>query len=364
MHHLGHGCRRSIRFERQPPRHASCISTPRSTRRLNDVDLKDKVVVVTGGTAGVGYAAAAAFARAGARTVVISRDEDRVRGTVAALGNGGADVHGFTLDVADAAAVERAVEDVETRLGPIDVWVNNAMTTVFGSFVDMTPAEFERVTANTYLGTVWGTQAALKRMLPRDRGTIVQVGSALAHQSIPLQSAYCGAKHAVRGFTNAVRCELKKHKSGVRLTMVQLSAFNTPQFDWARSHLDSNPRPLAPVFHPDLAASAILRAATDPRREYWVGWPATKTIIGSRLLPAVADALAARQAFDGQMSNESSPPRAGNLFEPVPRAAGAEGRFGGETRTSSWQWWLTSHRLATAAALAGAVVLLWAIGAV
>ncbi|MBN1238993.1 MAG: SDR family oxidoreductase [Gammaproteobacteria bacterium] len=329
------------------------------------MELKDKVVVVTGGTAGVGYAAAEAFARAGARTAVISRDAERVRRTVAALQAVGGDVHGFALDVSDSAAVQRAAEEIETRLGPIEVWVNNAMTTVFGRFADMKPEEFERVTANTYLGTVWGTHAALTHMLPRNRGTIVQVGSALAHQSIPLQSAYCGAKHAVRGFTNAVRCELVRQKSAVRLTMVQLSAFNTPQFDWARSYLEYNPRPLAPVFAPEIAARAILRAATQPRREYWVGWPAMKTIIGSRLLPRLADAMAARQAFDGQMSDEPSPPRDGNLFTPVPRAPGAEGRFGAETRATSAQWWITSHRLAAAvAAAAGVLVLLWAVGTV
>lgn len=327
------------------------------------MELSDKVVVVTGGTAGVGYATAAAFVREGARTVVMSRDADRVRDTVAALGGSG-HIHGYTVDVSDAAAVERTADEIETRLGPIEVWVNNAMTTVFGTFASMTPEEFERVTANTYLGAVWGTHAALKRMLRRDRGTIVQVGSALAHQSIPLQSAYCGAKHALRGFTNSVRCELARENSGIRVTMVQLSAFNTPQFDWARSHLDCNPRPLAPVFSPDLAARAIVRAAARPRREYWVGWPAAKTILGSRLLPQVSDWLAVRQAYDGQLSDEPSPPRDGNLFDPVSRAAGAEGRFGSETRTSSWQWWVTSHRRVSAAAVvAGVVGLLWAIGA-
>ena len=296
---------------------------------------------------------------------MISRDGQRVHRTVEALRAVGGEVLGLTLDAADAAAVERAADEVETRFGPIDVWVNNAMTTVFGQFAGMTPAEFERVTANTYLSAVWGTHAALKRMLERDRGTIVQVGSALAHQSIPLQSAYCGAKHAMRGFTNSVRCELVRRKSGVRITMVQLSAFNTPQFDWARSHLDSNPRPLAPVFAPEIAAQAILRAANSPRREYWVGWPAMKTILGSRLLPALADALSARQAWDGQMSDQPSGPRDGNLFAPVERAPGAEGRFGSETRSTSWQWRLTSHRLATgAAAAAGAVLLLWAIASV
>jgi NAD(P)-dependent dehydrogenase (short-subunit alcohol dehydrogenase family) len=328
-------------------------------------ELSDNVVVVAGGTAGVGYAAAVEFARWGATTVVLSRDPERVHETVAALRSAGHEAHGWPVDVSDAGALERVTEEIEAKVGPIDVWVNNAMTTVFGRFADMTPEEFDKVTANTYLGTVNGTRSALRRMLRRNRGTIVQVGSALAHQSIPLQSAYCGAKHAVRGFTNALRCELMKERSSVRLTMVQLSAFNTPQFDWARSYLDRNPRPLAPVFAPELAARAIVRAAVTPRREYWVGWPAMKTIIGSRFLPAFADWLAARQAYDGQFSSEPASPRAGNLFEPVPRPAGATGRFDAETKPKSMQWWLSAHRAsvgAAAVAVLAAWVLLTALG--
>lgn len=311
--------------------------------------LRNKVVVVTGGTAGVGFAASVEFARRGARTVVMSRDADRVRQTVAALCDAGYDAHGWVVDVSSAAVVEQAAGEIERTIGPIDVWVNNAMTTVFGRFADVSAAEFDRATANTYLGTVNGTRAALKRMLPRDRGTIVQVGSALAHQSIPLQSAYCGAKHAIRGFTNSLRGELMKEGRSVRLTMVQLSAFNTPQFDWARSHLDRKPRPLAPVFAPGIAGRAIVHAAIAPRREFWVGWPAMKTIIASRLLPAVTDWFAARQGYEGQFSGELASPRPGNLFAPVPRDAGAEGRFGAETNPSSAQWWLNENRVAIGA---------------
>ena len=326
-------------------------------------ELKGRVAVVTGGTAGVGYAVAVELARQGAVTVVLSRDMGRVRMTVETLRSEGYDAHGWSVDVADAHAVEQATGEIEERIGPIDVWVNNAMTTVFGRFADMSAEEFDKVTANTYLGTVNGTRAALKHMLPRDRGTIVQVGSALAHQSIPLQSGYCGAKHAVRGFTNSVRCELMKERRAVRLSMVQLSAFNTPQFDWARSHLDRKPRPLAPVFAPELAARAIVRAALKPRREYWVGWPAMKTIIGARLVPWLTDRLAARQAYDGQFSDEPAAPRPGNLFEPVPREAGAAGRFAAETRSASLQYWMSAHRAwigATAVAVLAALVL-WAM---
>ncbi len=320
-------------------------------------NFKDQVVVVTGGTAGVGFAAAEAFMRAGARTVVLSRDEDRVHRTVEIFRNAGGDAMGLAIDVADREAVERAADHIEATFGPIDVWVNNAMLTVFGEFSGMTPNEFERVTSVTYLGTVWGTQAALKRMLPRNHGTIVQVGSALAYQSIPLQSAYCGAKHAVRGFTNSVRCELAKHKSAVKVTMVQLAAFNTPQFDWARSHLDANPRPLPPVYTPAFAARAILHSIAKPRREYWVGWPTMKTILGARLAPPIAESMAVKQAFDGQKSDETVGPRDGNLFTPVTRAPEAEGRFASESRQTSWQWWYTTHR-AVAAVLAAVLVIL------
>ena len=318
---------------------------------------RDQVVVVTGGTAGVGFAAAEAFMQAGARTVVLARDEDRVRGTVETFRKAGADAMGLAIDVADRDEVERAADEIEATVGPIDVWVNNAMLTVYGEFSSLTAEEFERVTAVTYLGTVWGTQAALKRMLPRNRGSIVQVGSALAYQSIPLQSAYCGAKYAVRGFTNSVRCELAKHKSAVKITMVQLAAFNTPQFDWARSRLEANPRPLPPVYSPAFAARAILHAVAKPRREYWVGWPTMKTILGARLVPPIADAMAVRQAFDGQKSDDMIGPRDGNLFQPITRIHGAEGRFAAESRRSSWQWWYTTHR-ALAAGLAALLVVL------
>jgi short-subunit dehydrogenase len=309
---------------------------------------------VTGGTAGVGFATARELASRGATTVVLSRDAARVESTVEKLRAVGADAHGWAADVSVADEVRAAAQRIETEIGPIVVWINNAMTTVFSRFADMSSEEFAKATANTYLGTVYGTMAALEHMQTRNRGTIVQVGSALAYQSIPLQSAYCGAKHAIRGFTNAVRCELMQQQSKVHLTMVQLSAFNTPQFDWARSHLEHDPRPLAPVFDPALAARAIVRAALYPRREYWVGWPAAKTIIGSRLLPAVADRLAAAKAFDGQLGRPSTP-RDGNLFGPVSRSPGADGRFTQEAQGFSGQWWITKHRRSLALIAAAAL---------
>ncbi len=315
---------------------------------------------MTGGTAGIGYAAVTAFARAGAKVAALSRDPHRVEAVSAALRRQG---RGWVVDMSDFDAVDSAAAAIEETLGPIDVWVNNAMTTVFGRFIDMTPNDFAKVTQNTYLGAVYGTFAALRRMQRRDQGVIIQVGSALAFQGIPLQSAYCGAKHGIRGFTNALRCELRAQRSGVRITMVHLSAFNTPQFEWARSYLPKHPRPIAPIFEPSLAADAIVRAALRPRREFWVGWPAVKTIWASRLVPGLAERRAADIAIDGQMLDEPCGPRPGNLYAPVARAAAAEGRFGKDTLLRSTQWRLSKYRWSWVAgtAFAAAACLLAAV---
>ncbi|HEX5420573.1 MAG TPA: SDR family oxidoreductase [Gammaproteobacteria bacterium] len=321
--------------------------------------LHSKVVVVTGGTAGVGFAAASAFRARGATTVVLSRNRERVAEAAAKLGGDGR-AYGWPVDMSLPEEVRAAASRIESEIGPIAIWVNNAMTTVFGRFIDMSLEEFAKATANTYLAAVNGTHAALEHMLPRNRGTIVQVGSALAYQPVPLQSAYCGAKHAIRGFTNAVRCELMHEHSRVRLTMVQLSAFNTPQFDWARSYLDHEPRPLPPVFEPELAAEAIVRAAFHPTREYWVGWPAAKTIIGSRMLPELADRVAAKKGFEGQLGRPGAP-RDGNLFESVPRKPGARGRFEDEASMRSRQWWISTHRQALILALGAGALLAGAL---
>jgi short-subunit dehydrogenase len=240
--------------------------------------------------------------------------------------------------------------------------VNNAMVTILGPVHAMTAAEFRRVTEVTYMGTVHGTMAALERMRMRDRGIIIQVGSALAYRSIPLQSAYCGAKSAVRGFTDSLRCELLHEGSHVRLTMVQLSAFNTPQFDWARCHMERTPRPLPPIFDPAVAARAIVFAAKGRRREVWVGWPAVKAILGNRIAPGLLDRMLARSAYDGQLTDQpAAPDRKDNLYEPVPGDHGSCGRFSARARSQSWQFWLTSHprpALAGAAAVALVVVVL------
>jgi NAD(P)-dependent dehydrogenase (short-subunit alcohol dehydrogenase family) len=293
-----------------------------------------KIVVITGGSAGVGRATARAFARAGYSVGVLARDPQRVESACEEIRSKGGRALGISTDVADAAQVELAAERIEHELGPISVWVNNASTTVFARVLDMSAEEYRQVTAVAYLGVVHGTMAALKRMHPRDRGVIIQTGSALAYRSIPLQSAYCAAKAAIRGFTDALRCELIHDRSRVRLTMMQLSAFNTPQFDWARSKLPRRLHPVPPIFQPEMAADAIVRAALHPRREVWVGWPAVKTILATRLFPGLGDRLAARKAYEAQMTDEpAQADRADNLFAPVPGDFGAHGRFDDRARS-------------------------------
>jgi NAD(P)-dependent dehydrogenase (short-subunit alcohol dehydrogenase family) len=317
----------------------------RSDRQGGKVMSRPRVAVITGGSAGVGRATARAFADAGYRVALLARGEDRLRAACAELLAAGHAALGQVVDVADAAQVERAAERVERELGEISVWVNNAATTVFGPVVDITAEEFEQVTRVTYLGTVHGTLAALRRMRPRGRGCIVQVGSALAYRSIPLQSAYCAAKAAIRGFTDSLRSELIREQSQVQLTMVHLSAFNTPQFDWARSRLPRQLQPVPPIFQPEVAADAIVHAARHPRREFWVGWPAVKAILSTRLVPGLGDRLAASTAYDGQQTPEPAvADRPDNLFAPVAGGYAAHGRFDAQARRRSLQWHLSKHR--------------------
>jgi NAD(P)-dependent dehydrogenase (short-subunit alcohol dehydrogenase family) len=317
------------------------------------------VVAVTGASAGVGRATARAFARDGADVGLIARGRERLesaRREVEELGRRGCVVE---ADVADAAQVEAAAQKIEDELGPIDVWVNNAMTTVFAPVSDTTPEEFRRATEVTYLGSVWGTMSALRRMRPRDSGVIVQVGSALAYRGIPLQAAYCGSKHALQGFLESLRAELLHDGSHVRLTMVQLPALNTPQFTWSRAKLPRAPQPVPPIFQPEVAADAIVWAASHPRRELMVGWPTVKAIVGNALAPGIADRYLARNGFDAQQTGEPvDPDRPDNLFEPVPGDQGAHGPFDDQSRDRSIQLRLAKHRLpllAGVAALAGAI---------
>ncbi|MGX2031118.1 SDR family oxidoreductase [Methylocaldum gracile] len=316
------------------------------------------VVVITGASAGVGRATAVEFARRGARVAVLSRGADGLEGARRDIRQAGGTALVIPADVSDPDQVEQAAGRVEQELGPIDIWINCAMATVFSPVSAMTPAEFKRVTEVTYLGYVYGTMAALKRMRQRNRGTIVQVGSALAYRAIPLQSAYCGAKFAIRGFTDALRSELIHDRSEIRLTMVQIAAFNTPQFDWARIHINRNPQPVPPIFQPEVAARGIVHAAYHPRREFWIGWPTVKTILGNKLVPGFLDRYLADKAYEGQLGPEPLPSnRPDNLFDPVPGDHGAHGRFDNRARPWSWQLWANMHRgwLAAGATLVAAL---------
>jgi short-subunit dehydrogenase len=318
-----------------------------------------QTVVVTGASAGVGRATARAFAARGARVALLARGADGLEGARRDVEVAGGRALVLPVDVADAAAVERAAAATERAFGPIDVWVNNAMTSVFSTFSEMTPEEFARVTNVTYLGCVHGTMAALARMKPRDRGTIVQVGSALAYRSIPLQSAYCGAKAAMRGFTDSIRCELRHDRSHVHVTMVQMPALNTPQFRWVKSRLPRKAQPVPPIFQPEVAAEAIVYASRRRRREIYVGWPTVKAIVlGAKIAPSAGDWYLGRTGYDAQQTGERADPSApNNLHAPVEGDHGAHGVFDARARRSSPLAWATMHRAAVAAALAGAGVL-------
>jgi NAD(P)-dependent dehydrogenase (short-subunit alcohol dehydrogenase family) len=313
------------------------------------------VVVVTGASAGVGRATAVAFGRKGWSVGLVARGErqlESARGEVERAGGRGLAV---PAEVADPDQVESAARAIEDELGPIDVWVNCAMASVFAFTWDIEPDEFRRATEVTYLGFVWGTQAALRRMRPRNRGTIVQVGSALAYRGIPLQAAYCGAKHAIQGFCESLRAELLHEKSDVHVTMVQLPGLNTPQFGWVRSHLPRKPRPVAPVYQPEVAADGIVWAATHRRREVWVGGSTVATIVGNALAPGLVDRYLGRTNVEGQQTDElADPGREDYLFAPVQADPGAHGTFGDEAHARSFQLQATKHRPAILAALAGA----------
>ena len=293
------------------------------------------VVVITGASAGVGRATAIAFALRGWAVGLIARGTDGLEGARQDVEEAGGEALVLPADVADADAVSAAADEVAARFGRIDVWINNAMATVVAPIQAVTPAEFRRVTEVTYLGQVHGTLAALRHMRQAGRGTIVQVGSALAYRSIPLQSAYCAAKAAVRGFTDSLRCELIHDGCPIRLTMVHLPAVNTPQFDWARSRMDRRLQPVPPIHQPEAVAEAIVRAAVEAPRELWIGRPTMQTILGQLVAPGLLDRMAARQAWDGQMTDEPRHgQRADNLVAPVAGDWGPQGRFGERSRSN------------------------------
>jgi NAD(P)-dependent dehydrogenase (short-subunit alcohol dehydrogenase family) len=301
--------------------------------------------VITGGSAGVGRATALEFARAGHPVAVLARGLDRLEATREQVEAAGGAVLALPVDVADAGAVDEAASAVEHELGPIGIWVNNAMTTVFSPIAEISAEEFRRATEVTYLGTVHGTLAALRRMRPRNRGTIVQVGSALAYRAIPLQAPYCAAKHAMKGFTESLRCELLHDRSRVRVSMVHLPALNTPQFEWCRTRLPGRPQPVPPIFQPEVAARAIRSAADTAPREIWVGLPTVKAIVGNRVIPGLLDHYLARTAYAGQQTDEPvAEDRPDNLFEPVRGDWRAHGRFDARAKSRSLQEWARRNR--------------------
>ena len=311
------------------------------------------VVVITGATSGVGRATAVAFARLQWRVALIARSADGLQATLADVERAGGEGFVVQADVSDENAVGSAAEAIVERWGGIDVWVNNAMVTVFSDIARLKPDELRRVTEVTYHGAVWGTMAALKHMTARGQGVIVQVGSALAYRSIPLQSAYCAAKAALRGFTDSLRSELIHAGSRIHVTMVHLPAINTPQFDVARSHMGRRPRPLGTIYQPEIAARAIVWAAQHRRRELWVGASTEQAIYGTRLAPGLLDWVLGKRAVRGQQS-ALPPPPADNLFSALPGDRGARGRFDHEAKTRSVNFWLARHPLALyGAALAG-----------
>jgi NAD(P)-dependent dehydrogenase (short-subunit alcohol dehydrogenase family) len=327
--------------------------------------MSERVVVITGASGGIGRASARAFGAQGAKVALVARGEKGLEAAADDVRRAGGEALVLPTDVADASAVEEVAERTEKELGEIDVWVNDAFTSVFSPFDKITPDEYRRVTEVSYLGFVYGTMAALKRMKPRDRGTIVQVGSALAYRGIPLQTAYCGAKHAIQGFHESLRCELLHEKSNVRVTMVQMPAVNTPQFSWVRSRLPRHPQPVPPIYQPEVAARAVLHAADHPeRREYWVGATTALTLAANAVAPGLLDRYLARTGFDSQQTQQKEPADApDNLWEPADgpgdRDFGAHGAFDDKSHAHSPQLWASQHHgvLGAAAGVAAAAAL-------
>ena len=324
--------------------------------------LNHEVVVVTGASGGIGRATAVAFAERGCKVALLARGAEGLEGVSKDVEAAGGHPFPLEVDVADSSAVEGAADTIERELGPVNTWVNDAFTSVFSPFWEITPEEFKRVTEVSYLGFVYGTMAALKRMRPRNRGTIVQVGSALAYRGIPLQSAYCGAKHAIQGFHESLRCELLHEGSGVKVTMVQMPAVNTPQFDWVLSRLPGHAQPVPPIYQPEVAARAVLFAADHPgRREYWVGGSTAATLAANAIFPGLLDRYLAKTGFKSQQTDDppKDPDAPANLWEPADdvggRDYGAHGSFDPKSKSRSLQLWASQHHglLAGAATAAG-----------
>jgi NAD(P)-dependent dehydrogenase (short-subunit alcohol dehydrogenase family) len=324
--------------------------------------MESQAVVVTGASAGIGRATARLFGERGASVGLIARGQAGLDGAARDVEQAGGKALAVSADVADYEQVTAAARQIEEHLGPIGVWVNVACTSVFAPFAEITAEEFRRVTEVSYLGFVYGTMAALSQMRPRGEGTIVQVGSALGERSIPLQSAYCGAKHAINGFTSSLRCELRHQRSGIHVTVVQMPAVNTPQFSWVRSRLPRHPQPVPPIYQPEVAARSVVYAADHPRRrQYWVGASTAATILANRVAPAVLDRYLARTGYRSQQTAEAADPdRPDNLLQPVDgvngRDFGADGVFDNRSHDRSLQAWLSRHAAVSSALLGGAAV--------
>ncbi|HEX2323687.1 MAG TPA: SDR family oxidoreductase [Streptosporangiaceae bacterium] len=321
-----------------------------------------QTVVINGGSAGIGRATARLFGRRGDRVAVLARGTDGLAGAAEDIGAAGGTALPISADMADYAQLDAAAERIERELGPIDIWINAGFSSVFAPFAEISPEEFRRVTDVTYLGFVHGTMAALSRMRVRDHGTIVQVGSALSERSIPLQSAYCGAKHGVVGFTSSLRCELLHEGSNVHVTVVQMPAVNTPQFSWVRSKLPNQPQPVAPIYQPEVAARGVVYAADHPRRRvYWVGGSTAATLVANRFVPALLDRYLARTGYRSQQTDQpAGQRRRENLWQPADAPPGddhgARGQFSDRAHDRSLQLWLSQHASQVTAGLAGAAL--------
>ena len=319
-----------------------------------------EIVMITGASAGIGRAAVRAFAKRGAHIGLLARGRDGLEAACKEVEELGGKGLVLAADVADENAVEAAAEQLENEFGPIDIWVNDAMVSVFSPIIEMKPEEYRRVTEVNYLGYVWGTLAALRRMRPRNGGVIVQVGSALGYRGIPLQSAYCASKFAIRGFCDSLRAELIHDKVNVRICLVDMPAVNTTQFGWVRSRLPNRAQPVPPIYQPEVAAEAIVFAATHDRREVYVGFPTVKAVVANKIAPSLIDRYLGRTGYKSQQTSEpKDPDQPDNLFEPVPGDSGAHGVFDRRARRFSWQLWLDEHR----GLCAGAMLACAAVGA-
>lgn len=317
-------------------------------------DFKGKTVVITGASAGLGRAMVREFAKHGANIGLIARGEDGLHAAKEEVENYGGKAVVASADVSKADEVEKAAQKIEEHFGSIDIWINNAMVSVFGPFKKIEAEDFKHVTDVTYLGQVYGTQAALKRMLPKNKGTIILIGSALAYRGIPLQSAYCGAKHAIHGFFESLRSELINEESNVKLSMVQMPAMNTTQFSWVKSYLKNKPKPMGRIFEPEVAAKAVVKVARDHQRELYVGYPTVETIWGNKILPGYLDKYLADTGIKGQQTEEpASDDRQNNLWQPVPGDHGARGSFAAESWDHSPETWMATHKKTTVGMLAG-----------